>query len=59
MILNLGRGPRRYTEKLGYFGLTVGVNLSEVAIGMAKARFPHVLFLAGDLLQAACASATL
>lgn len=50
-ILDLGHGPRWYTEKLGHFALTVSVNLSEAAIGIAKTRFPHVLFLAGDLYK--------
>jgi trans-aconitate methyltransferase len=50
-ILDLGCGPGWYTEKLAQFGPTVGIDLSEEAISMAKARFPHVTFRAGNLYE--------
>ncbi len=48
-ILDLGCGPGWYTEKLAHFGPTTGIDLSEEAIQMAQARFPHIKFISGNL----------
>ncbi len=50
-ILDLGCGPGWYTAKLADFGETVGVDLSEEAIRMAKTRFPQIVFFAGNLFE--------
>src|SRR5262249_52349698 len=48
-IIDLGCGPGWYTEKFASFGHVTGVDLSEEAIAMAKARFPQVTFHTGDI----------
>lgn len=50
-ILDLGCGPGWYTERLAAFGHITGVDLSEQAIAMAKARAPHIEFLAGNIYR--------
>ena len=50
-ILDLGCGPGWYTQKLADFGPVVAVDLSEEAIRRAKARFPHIEFLQGNLYE--------
>lgn len=51
-ILDLGCGPGWFTDTLAQFGDVTGVDLSEEAIAMARARAPHVRFLAADLYRA-------
>jgi SAM-dependent methyltransferase len=48
-ILDLGCGPGRFTVTLADFGEVTGIDLSTQAISMAKGRYPHVTFLAGNL----------
>jgi 2-polyprenyl-3-methyl-5-hydroxy-6-metoxy-1,4-benzoquinol methylase len=48
-ILDVGCGPGWYTDKLARFGKVTGLDLSEEAIEMAKARFPHITFIAGNI----------
>lgn len=50
-ILDVGCGPGWYTEKLALLGPTTGIDLSEAAIGMARARYPHITFMAGNLYE--------
>ena len=50
-ILDLGCGPGWYTEQLGAFGDVTGVDLSEQAIAMAKARAPQIHFVAGNVYR--------
>ncbi len=50
-ILDLGCGPGFYTEQLGQLGEVTGIDLSEHAIAAARARVPHVRFLAGDVYE--------
>src|SRR5262249_4155428 len=45
-ILDVGCGPGWYTNQLCQFGSVMGIDLSEEAIGMAKAAFPHIAFAA-------------
>lgn len=52
-ILDVGCGPGWYTERFARFGDVTGIDLSEEAIQMAKARFPHINFLAGNLYEIA------
>jgi len=49
LILDVGCGPGWYTNKLSAFGTVTAMDLSEEAIQMARSRFPHITFLAGNL----------
>jgi SAM-dependent methyltransferase len=57
-ILDLGCGLGWYTEKLSEFGQVTGIDLSPEAIAKAKARVPHITFLAGDIYQMPLPEAT-
>src|SRR5688572_19310330 len=48
-ILDVGCGPGWYTDKLARFGNVTGLDLSEDAIEMARTRFPHITFIAGNI----------
>lgn len=50
-ILDLGCGTGWFTAKLAHFGRAIGIDLSEKAIAMAKSRYPHITFLAGNLFE--------
>jgi 2-polyprenyl-3-methyl-5-hydroxy-6-metoxy-1,4-benzoquinol methylase len=50
-ILELGCGTGWFTGVLGNLGPSVGVDLSEVAIGGARERYPHVKFLPIDISE--------
>jgi len=50
-ILDLGCGTGWFSGDLSKFGQVTGVDLSETAISKAKARFPHVQFIAGNLFE--------
>jgi 2-polyprenyl-3-methyl-5-hydroxy-6-metoxy-1,4-benzoquinol methylase len=50
-ILDLGCGIGWFTEKLTSFGHVTGIDLSEDAIAAAKARCPHIKFVAGNILD--------
>src|SRR5438128_11089024 len=50
-ILDVGCGPGWYTANLSAFGQVTGIDLSEEAIRMAKSRFPHITFVAGNIYQ--------
>jgi 2-polyprenyl-3-methyl-5-hydroxy-6-metoxy-1,4-benzoquinol methylase len=49
LILDVGCGPGWYTDKLAAFGRVTGIDLSEEAISMARSRFPHISFIAGNI----------
>jgi len=51
LILDVGCGPGWYSDKLAAFGQVTGIDLSEEAISMARTRFPHVSFIAGNIYQ--------
>jgi len=48
-LLDLGCGPGWYTEKLTRFGEVTGIDLSDEAIAVARARYPGITFIAGNL----------
>lgn len=50
-ILDLGCGTGWFTEQLSHLGDTIGTDLSEVAIDVARSRFPHVNYIAGNLYE--------
>jgi 2-polyprenyl-3-methyl-5-hydroxy-6-metoxy-1,4-benzoquinol methylase len=50
-ILDLGCGTGWLTERLAHFGPTTGVDLADSVIAAAKARSPHIAFLAGDIFE--------
>jgi len=47
-ILDVGCGSGWYTEKLSRCGEVTGIDLSEVAVATATARFPHLTFQQGN-----------
>jgi len=51
LILDVGCGPGWYTDKLAAFGRVTGIDLSEEAISMARTRFPHISFVAGNIYE--------
>ncbi|HYR88032.1 MAG TPA: class I SAM-dependent methyltransferase [Terriglobia bacterium] len=51
LILDVGCGPGWYTDKLAAFGQVTGIDLSQEAITMARTRFPHISFIAGNIYQ--------
>lgn len=50
-ILDLGCGTGWFTEQLSHLGPATGIDLSERAIEVARFRYPHLSFIAGDLLE--------
>jgi 2-polyprenyl-3-methyl-5-hydroxy-6-metoxy-1,4-benzoquinol methylase len=50
-ILDLGCGTGWLSAMLANYGPTTGVDLAENVIATARARFPQVTFLAGDILR--------
>jgi len=38
-----------FTEKLSHLGDPLGIDLSETAIDVARSRFPHINYMAGNL----------
>lgn len=50
-ILDLGSGPGWYTVNLSQFGPVTAIDLSEEAIRVARARYPHITFIAGNLYE--------
>src|SRR5262247_502915 len=50
-ILDFGCGTGWLTERLAHFGPTTGVDLADAVIAVARARAPHITFLAGDLFE--------
>lgn len=48
-VLDFGCGKGWFTEKLATVGRATGIDLSEGAIAMAKARSPHITFFAGNV----------
>src|SRR5437870_9740293 len=50
-ILDVGCGPGWYTDKVARFGQVTGMDLSEEAIAMARSRFPHITFIAGNIYE--------
>jgi 2-polyprenyl-3-methyl-5-hydroxy-6-metoxy-1,4-benzoquinol methylase len=50
-ICDLGCGAGWLSAILGSFGETTGVDLSDVAVEAASKRYPHVQFLAADILR--------
>jgi 2-polyprenyl-3-methyl-5-hydroxy-6-metoxy-1,4-benzoquinol methylase len=49
-ILDLGCGIGWFSQELSKFGQVTGIDLSEDAIAKAKASYPHITFLAGNVL---------
>lgn len=49
-ILDLGCGNGWFSQELSRFGHVTGIDLSEEAIAKAKASYPHITFLAGNVL---------
>jgi 2-polyprenyl-3-methyl-5-hydroxy-6-metoxy-1,4-benzoquinol methylase len=50
-ILELGCGTGWLSEQLVQFGPTTAIDIADEVIKRAKARAPHINFLAGDFLQ--------
>jgi len=50
-ILDLGCGTGWFTEQLSHYGRATGIDLSETAIAQARAAYPHVAFLAGNVYE--------
>ena len=51
-ILDFGCGTGWFTERLSHVGRAVGIDLSSAAIALARATYPNVAFIAGDLYEA-------
>jgi len=56
-ILDMGCGTGWFTEELARIGEATGVELSEVAVSLARSRYPHATFLAGNVLKMALPAA--
>jgi len=48
-ILDFGCGTGWFTAELAQYGRATGIDLSEVAIAEARASYPHVPYIAGNL----------
>ena len=48
-ILDFGCGTGWFTADLSHWGRATGIDLSEAAIAQARAAYPHVPFIAGNL----------
>lgn len=55
-ILDLGCGNGWFSQELSKFGAVTGIDLSEDAIAKAQASYPHITFLAGNVLTASLPS---
>lgn len=49
--LDLGCGTGWFTEELAQLGEATGIELSESAVALARARYPHATFIAGSALD--------
>jgi 2-polyprenyl-3-methyl-5-hydroxy-6-metoxy-1,4-benzoquinol methylase len=52
-ILDMGCGMGWFAAKLSQFGPTMGIDLCDEAIALAKSKFPQVTFQAGNLFEIA------
>jgi 2-polyprenyl-3-methyl-5-hydroxy-6-metoxy-1,4-benzoquinol methylase len=50
-ILDFGCGTGWFTAELSHYGRATGIDLSEVAIAEARASYPGVRFIAGNLYE--------
>lgn len=50
-ILDMGCGTGWFTEELAGLGEATGVELSEAAVAIARSRYPHASFVAGNVLD--------
>ena len=50
-ILDIGCGTGWLTERLSHIGAATGVDLSERGIAIARARYPHLTFIRGDITE--------
>ena len=50
-ILDFGCGTGWFTAELSRFGRATGIDLSQTAIAHAKATYPHIPFIAANLLD--------
>jgi 2-polyprenyl-3-methyl-5-hydroxy-6-metoxy-1,4-benzoquinol methylase len=50
-ILDMGCGTGWFTEELAKIGEATGVELSEAAVSLARSRYPHATFTAGNVLE--------
>jgi 2-polyprenyl-3-methyl-5-hydroxy-6-metoxy-1,4-benzoquinol methylase len=50
-ILDMGCGTGWFTEELAGLGEATGVELSEAAVALARSRYPHATFFAGNVLD--------
>lgn len=50
-ILDMGCGTGWFTEELARIGEATGVELSEAAVSLARSRYPHAAFVAGNVLE--------
>jgi SAM-dependent methyltransferase len=50
-ILDMGCGMGWFANELAAFGPTTGIDLSDHAVAKARANFPRVTFLAGNVLE--------
>jgi polysaccharide pyruvyl transferase WcaK-like protein/2-polyprenyl-3-methyl-5-hydroxy-6-metoxy-1,4-benzoquinol methylase len=50
-ILDLGCGTGWLTEELAQIGPATGIDLSEETVALARSRYPHASFLAGNVLD--------
>lgn len=57
-ILDMGCGTGWFTEALSHVGQVTGIDLSEEAIAIARASFPGVDFVAGDVYRLPCPAGT-
>ncbi len=50
-ILDLGCATGWFTKRLSQFGQATGIDLSEVAISLAKSQFPDIKFISGNIYE--------
>jgi 2-polyprenyl-3-methyl-5-hydroxy-6-metoxy-1,4-benzoquinol methylase len=50
-ILDMGCGTGWFSEELAGIGEVIGVELSEAAVSLARSRYPHATFVAGNVLE--------
>jgi SAM-dependent methyltransferase len=56
-ILDMGCGTGWFTEELTRIGEATGIELSEAAVSLARSRYPHATFIAGNVLAVALPAA--